>query len=52
MSRRFNVAKWADKFVKVVVASAPDTELPLTDEQICCLCMSEIMMAIKRAKEK
>lgn len=50
MGRKYNVAKWADRFVKVIVASAPETELPLTDEQVRCLCMSEIMMAIGRAK--
>lgn len=50
MGRKYNVAKWADRLVKVIVASAPETELPLTDEQIRCLCMSEIMMAIRRSK--
>lgn len=45
-----NVKQWADKFVEVVLKCAPDTEMPLTEDQIRCLCMSEIMMAIRRAK--
>ena len=49
MARKPKLKYWADQFVKAVVGSCPKCETRLTEDQLRCLCMSEVMQAIRRS---